>query len=218
MRSSPPPYTSTLPSGDSAILKASCWLPAAATANRTTSFVAARGTKRRPSPTMRPIISRPDSAVHSATRTGCVGLDQATCASVWPSSSSRASPMSRRRRFGSFSRQRCNNRRIVDGVVPGSADQSGSRSRMAAIVSATVSPANAAWPVSIAHTTQPNAQMSVRLSARLPARLFRDSRRPPVPRIRPSLVSSTASATINLRRFVALSPDRNRAPLLRHRA
>ena len=59
------------------------------------------------------------------------------------SRSSRASPISRSRRRGSFSRQRRSSRRIGCGVPAGNADQSGSRSRMAAIVSETVAPANA---------------------------------------------------------------------------
>ena len=49
--------------------------------------------------------------------------------------------MSRRRCFGSFSRQRCSRRRTLAGVACGSAVQSGSRSRMAATRSETVSPA-----------------------------------------------------------------------------
>ena len=54
------------------------------------------------------------------------------------------------------------------GVAAGKADHSGSRSRIAAIVSERVSPANATRPVSISYSTQPNAQMSVRLSTGLP--------------------------------------------------
>ena len=63
--------------------------------------------------------------------------------------STRASPMSRSRRFGSFSRQRASRRRIEAGVVAGSAVQSGSRVTTAARMSVTVSPANATRPVSI---------------------------------------------------------------------
>ena len=45
------------------------------------------------------------------------------------SSSARASAISRRRRFGSFSRPRCRRRATIGGVVAGSAAQSGSRSQ-----------------------------------------------------------------------------------------
>ena len=48
--------------------------------------------------------------------------------------------MSRRRRCASFSRQRASSRRMRPACDAGSADQSGSRSRTAAIVSETVSP------------------------------------------------------------------------------
>ena len=54
------------------------------------------------------------------------------------------------------------------GVAAGSARQSGSRSRIAATVSDTVSPANARRPVNISYSTHPNAQMSVRLSTGWP--------------------------------------------------
>ena len=62
--------------------------------------------------------------------------------------------------FGSFSRHRCNSRRMSEGVDLGRACQSGCRSRTAASVSVTVSPSNARRPVSISYSTQPNAQMS----------------------------------------------------------
>ena len=54
------------------------------------------------------------------------------------------------------------------GVCAGRALQSGSRSRIAAIVSETVSPRNAGRAVNISYSTQPNAQMSVRLSTAFP--------------------------------------------------
>src|SRR5204863_1195547 len=47
------------------------------------------------------------------------------------------SPMSLRRYLGSFVRHRSNSRRIVGGVALGSTDQSGSRSRIFAMVSET---------------------------------------------------------------------------------
>ena len=61
----------------------------------------------------------------------------------------RASPISLRRCFGSFARQRSRSRRIGAGVAAGNADQSGSRSRIFAIESDIVSPANVTRPASI---------------------------------------------------------------------
>ena len=58
---------------------------------------------------------------------------------------------------------------------------------MAAIVSETVSPENTLRPVSISYSTQPNAQMSARLSTALPracSGLMEDA----VPRITPAFV------------------------------
>ena len=81
----------------------------------------------------RSVLARPES---SASRV--VGA-RASVSSM----SSRASPMSRKRRFASFSRQRWSSRRTLTGVCAGRAFQSGSRSRIAAIVSGTVSPRNA---------------------------------------------------------------------------
>ena len=78
--------------------------------------------------------------------------------------SMRASPMSRSRRFESFSRHRRSNRSMERGVVAGRVAQSGSRCRISAIVSDTVSPRNTRRPVSISKNTQPKAHMSVRLS------------------------------------------------------
>ena len=63
----------------------------------------------------------------------------------------RASPISLKRSFGSFVRQRTRSRRIDSGVAGGSADQSGSRSRILAIESETVSPANVTRPVTISY-------------------------------------------------------------------
>jgi serine/threonine protein kinase len=54
------------------------------------------------------------------------------------------------------------------GVDPGSRLHSGSRSRMAASASLTVWPANARRPVSSSNRTQPNAQMSARVSTGMP--------------------------------------------------
>jgi hypothetical protein len=63
--------------------------------------------------------------------------------------SMRASAMSCRRRFGSFSRQRFSKRTRPAGTVFGRADQSAGRSRIAVGRRDTVSPPNAARPVSI---------------------------------------------------------------------
>ena len=57
-------------------------------------------------------------------------------------------------------------------VFSGRALQSGSRSRTAAMVSASVSPGNAARPASISYSTQPNDQISLRLSTGLTSRLL----------------------------------------------
>ncbi len=76
-------------------------------------------------------------------KSACAGLDSAS------SSSRRASPMSRNRRLGSFSRQSRSRRRTCGDAAAGSFVQSGSRSRIAAIVSDDVSPANALRRVNI---------------------------------------------------------------------
>ena len=57
---------------------------------------------------------------------------------------------------------------MMGGVVAGNAVQSGSLSRTAPIVSDTVVPLAAGRPVSISYNTQPNDQMSVRLSSGSP--------------------------------------------------
>ncbi len=64
-------------------------------------------------------------------------------------SSSRTSPASRNRCVGSLRNMRCKTRRMELGVCCGSASQSGSARTTAASVSVTVSPRNAARPVSI---------------------------------------------------------------------
>ena len=56
---------------------------------------------------------------------------------------------------GSFSRQRRSSRRIASGVARRQRRQSGSRVRIAAIVSDIVSPSNARAPVSISYSTTP---------------------------------------------------------------
>ena len=65
------------------------------------------------------------------------------------SSMSRASPMSRKRRFGSFSRHRRSSRRIGSGRSAGSAGQLTSSLITLASVTEMSSPLNARWPDSI---------------------------------------------------------------------
>ncbi len=80
------------------------------------------------------------------------GAAAATCGAVssrGPSNISRASPMSRSRFFGSFSRHRCNSRRTPGGIVAGNAARSGVSRSTDASSSLTSSPANARRPVSI---------------------------------------------------------------------
>ena len=84
------------------------------------------------------------------------------------SSSNCASASACRRRFGSLTRHRVNIRRSSIGVDGGNASSSGSLSRIFAMVSDAVSPANARRPVSISYTMQPNAQTSLRASAACP--------------------------------------------------
>ena len=84
------------------------------------------------------------------------------------SNSNRASAMSARRRLRSRSSTRRRSRRTGSGVSGGSAFQSGALLSTATSTSATSSPSNARRPVSISYSTQPNAQMSLRLSTALP--------------------------------------------------
>ena len=89
------------------------------------------------------------------------------------------------------------------GVAAGSAAQSGSRSRIAASdVGDSSSPANAGRPVSISYSTQPNAQMSVRLSTAWPRACSglmyggraEDDARPRAVRHRPSAIARRVGA------------------------
>ena len=84
------------------------------------------------------------------------------------SSAIRASPISRSRSFGSLVRQRRRTRTRFAGVPARSRSQSGSRSITAACASLIVAPANGGWCAHISNRTQPNAQMSVRLSTGWP--------------------------------------------------
>ena len=121
--------------------------------------------------------------IQDNTRRSRRGAARAGCRSTASRSPDRSRAARRRCRAAaalrSFSRQRPISVRILCGVVAGSAVQSGSRSRTAAIVSDDVSPSNARRPVSISYSTQPNAQMSVRLSTGLPACLLAGSCRRP---------------------------------------
>jgi hypothetical protein len=76
--------------------------------------------------------------------------------------------MSRSRNLASRCRQCCSSARTWVGVAAGSRDQSGSLFNTAASVSDTVSPSKARVPVSSSYITQPNAQMSARLSTTRP--------------------------------------------------
>ena len=79
-----------------------------------------------------------------------------------------ASPMSRSRRCGSFSKQRRSRERMFVGVLSGSDCQLGSVCRTLASVSEIVSPLKGIVAVNISYSTQPNDQMSLRLSVALP--------------------------------------------------
>ena len=84
------------------------------------------------------------------------------------SSAKSAAAMSATRLRRSFSRQRRISARIDPGTRAGNALQSGSLLSTATITSVTSSPSNGRFPVSISNSTQPKAQMSLRLSAGLP--------------------------------------------------
>jgi len=99
--------------------------------------------------------------------TGVAPVSSAAAAGTL-SSAIRASPTSRRRCFGSLTRQRCRSWVSAGPVSEGSAPQSGSARSTAASVSEIVSPANNGRPVSISRRTQPNAQTSLRVSAARP--------------------------------------------------
>ena len=78
------------------------------------------------------------------------GVESATCSvSNDPSRISRASPMSRNRFLGSFSRQRRKSYWTAEGVVVGSVAQSGSFVRIADSTSVIVGPPKGRDPVSI---------------------------------------------------------------------
>ncbi len=78
--------------------------------------------------------------------TGCGRRPDLVPRSLRASSSSRASPISRRRRLWSFSRQRLRSVVIGSGICERSAAQSGSARRTAAIVSDISAPSNDALP------------------------------------------------------------------------
>ena len=105
-----------------------------------------------------------DAATDPADRPSAAGVLRASSIS----NCVRASAMSRSRRCGSFCRHCVRSLCTLSGVDGGSPLQSGSRSTMAANVSVTVSRAKAARPESISYSTQPNAQISVRLSTDSP--------------------------------------------------
>ena len=133
--------------------------PDAFGALRGQSAIANAATLQRPRRKRRRLAS-----ARTASRCCVAGASGAAGLLIVSSISIRASPMSRSRRFESFSRHRRSRPSMERGVAAGSAAQSGSRCRIDAIVSDTVSPRNATRPVSISNSTQPKAQMSVRLS------------------------------------------------------
>ena len=105
----------------------------------------------------------------------------ASSARARSSISSRASPMSRRRVVGSFSRQRRSSRRIAGGV------RAAARSSRAPLAGSPPAcpprprPRTRAVPVSISKSTQPNAQMSAALVDRPALAPARGSCRPRCP-------------------------------------
>ena len=68
----------------------------------------------------------------------------------------------------SLTRHLCSSVRTGCGTSDGSASQFGSRRTTAPSTSVMSSPSKARRPVSISYSTQPNAQMSLRLSASRP--------------------------------------------------
>jgi hypothetical protein len=127
--------------------------------SRRTSGLSAGSTGRIPRQSIAPKMSAtsPNAAATqlSRDRAGAGGL---------PASNSQASPISRSRRFGSFSRHFRSRRCTFTGTPL----QSGSFLTTAASTSVVVSPLKARRPMSISYSTQPNAQMSARLSTGLP--------------------------------------------------
>ena len=96
------------------------------------------------------------------------GRDAVPAASSGVSSAMRASPMSRRRRFGSRSRQRATSSRTRRGTSPGNCDRSIGFDSTPETTSATDSPSNNRRPLSISKRTTPKAQMSARRSTGRP--------------------------------------------------
>jgi hypothetical protein len=122
------------------------------------------------------------------------GTSEPVTDSARPSSISiRATPMWGIRCWGSFWRHRLSKRRMAGGVVVGSAFQSGSRVRTAAMPSETVSPGSKAWRlVNISNSTHPNAHTSVRRSTGLP-RACSGLMYAAVPRMTPAYVARMLS-------------------------
>ena len=136
------------------------------------------------------------------------------------SSAMRASPMSRRRRFGSRSRQRRSRARTRGGTSGGSAAVSIARVSTAASVSDTVSPSNSRRPGEhlVEHDAEgPDVGALVDRLARAPARA---PCTPPCPRMMPACVmpasvsvgESQAAASASRSRAPGPWPGRSRAP------
>ena len=147
-------------------------------------------------------------------------VDRAELAAA-ASTSASASPISRRRRLGSFCRQRRINQATRSGVTTGSEARSGSRVITAASTSATDSPSNVRRPASISFSTQPNAQMSARLSIAFP-RACSGAMYAAVPRIMPmpghsrQVRDRRANATGVVTARAAGSAERLREPKIQH--
>ena len=114
---------------------------------------------------------RPNPTKTRAIRRGCEPTLVAGAGGGDPDASSisvNPSPMSRSRRFGSFSRQRRMSLRRPGETSPGRAASSGSLARTDARISDTTSPRKARLAVNISNSTHPNAHTSTRLSIASP--------------------------------------------------
>ena len=112
------------------------------------------------------VTTRCHSGLRGSGATDAVPMGAARLAAF--SSTKSAVEISATRRRRSLVRQLCRSVRIAGGISEGSADQSGSIFSTFASVSLTSSPSNGRRPVSISYSTQPKAQMSLRLSASRP--------------------------------------------------
>ncbi len=172
-----PVIASRVPSGESATIGHSAAprpIPEGRlTATRTTGTPAEAGVRRMCHPSSIAAAAHAAAMPHGNRgdrRGAAAGLASGPAHASASSSSSamRTSAMSCIRCFGSRCRQRRRISRTRRGVPGGSAAKSGSRVRIAATMSETVSPANACRPVRHSKRTHPKAQMSARLSTGRP--------------------------------------------------